>query len=367
MDLLKLMIDKLEECSLNYHLIEMLKMFINKSGSVFAKTIPKEFREKINDFCNRKCESANHFLLVDIKEKLDEWIDNIQPKRAKTNQVVIKSNDKERMFKSVYSSYQEDETQLIDVLINENIQPTDFIEVGISFLPDQKIDDIYYFTSFICSSMDYLINKNKKKHKKQLDKEQINKFKELIEQFKEKDVVSDNSYIWYFVSVLISNLIIFDLLTIKDARELHEAISNNKWNEIDDLKWFLHDFHDFSETIENYTLVNEIKEGAKGFKEILDALKMPDLINTFDSKLKKFIFKQRQEQDAHISRLIAVSIVRSIFSSIRLGKEKSTKKYHNLLQYALSKQEKAIKESIDEEYENDPEFPIKKEDFLPQC
>jgi len=234
-----------------------------------------------------------------------------------------------------------------------SINPKDFLEAGISFFPDQKKDDIYYFTSFICYSLEKLTSKNK-----------INSsFKQVLEQwikdFIDKNTEQDNSYIWYFFSVLIVNMVLFDLLSIKDAKDLHKTIDGEEWNDdrlIEDIKWFLHDFNDYSETRESKTIKDE---KSWKFREIQNALKMPDTLKKKNCDPKKITY----------TRLVVEAIIRSISFSIQNIKGNRIEKYTSVLKEAYKAQTKAIEESNNEVYEYNPDLEniLKKDDFLAQC
>ncbi|KAH0795024.1 MIF4G domain containing protein [Histomonas meleagridis] len=349
LQMLEKLLNYLEEDNIHPHHVEMLKSFILSAGINFTKTVEKKkpgIWEKLNLLANRKdIPSRLHFLLLDVEEVKNKWLKNEQVNLE--NKIEVKEKPKKEeissLVRSAFSTFQEDDSKIPSEI--EGLSFYDFLNSALDILPDQT-HDTYDFCYFVAYFM------TEKKPKVALDDNNIiNLLNDYVAKFANEDMVEDVPKIWQMFTMLLLQMIIKSIISMDKATKIHEAIpGSGKWNMVNDMKWYLDDYHDFYQPIHI--------EG-KCTMEIVKALEIPATIQKE--------FNENYRNNFKMSKLIAIAIVRSVFAKLRYIENPTVndiKKYVPYLSIAMEKLEKIVLEAIDAEMDGFDEFSFSKEEVI---
>ena len=275
-----------------------------------------------------------HFILIDTKEILEKVYSGggLEDVKVEKNTETFKS-----IVRSAFATWLDNDTAIPAEI--GNMKSSDFLEGSLLFLPD--CDDHYSLSYFIC-----FVLKKRPKNPEALKAV----FQACLNGFVEQGVEKDSPHIYEHISILLCQMIINNVITVEEAKGVHQLINGSpEWDPINDLKYYILDYHDFSESPD---LPKDYPN-----KEIWEALHMPSTINS--PKINSMTLR--------MSRLLAISVVRSVFAQANLNGEltqtSQLDKWKNPLKTAMNKQGKAFEESAKEELRNN-ESPITYEQLV---
>ena len=152
----------------------------------------------------------------------------------------------------------------------------------------------------------------------------------MIKEFKENGVAEDFPGIWAAISDLTMLLMLNGIVALADLQEIHKEITDNQWDYINDIKWYLFFNYDFSKSLQ-----------APGVRddEILCIIKMPTILNSHKMEIP------------YMSRMIAISIIRTIFTKQEKADMRELsqipEKYRPVIKLCLDKQNDATLDEVD--------------------
>ena len=267
------------------HHIEMINSFYLDLDSKYAHQIEEtngNMWEKI-DLCMElpQLPKRLYFLLLDVKENRDKWINNIN--HEELNSKNQSSNKNKGLIRSAFVEYCES-NKIPDPVLGSR----DFLSAALEIFPDQT-QHYFDFCDFITKT---LVKLNCKRITI------LPVLKQQIKKYQSQQIEQECPSIWPNISTLINMFLLNNLLFSSQANEVHHLISSSVWNFENSMKWYLHDFHDFSEPV-----YIDSQDNRNWPLEIIDALRMPNTITSQQTKIP-------------MSRLICVSLIRSIFQKL---------------------------------------------------
>ncbi|OHT13963.1 hypothetical protein TRFO_15732 [Tritrichomonas foetus] len=300
------------------HYIEMLFNFVKAAGPEFVRNESKETWEKLTKLVQRQdIRNRLHFLLLDIQEIVENWLNG---KDIKSDELKKNPETSKSLVRNGFASFLENDKDIPNEVVS--LRSQDFFSGSMLCFPD--IDDAYDFSYYQC----FVLKKQKGFNKGDI----IDILNKSIDSYIEQSLDSDCPHLWENFSTLLCQLMINSMISLEDARAIHANIKTSpEWDPLNDLKYFIHDNHDFSEAI-------EIQNNALPL-EICEALKMPITINN------------KKLTNLRMSRIVAVAVVRSAFYQFRKQNcpQNGMQNWKVPLSNAFKKQEKAFREAVDDE------------------
>ncbi|OHS93584.1 hypothetical protein TRFO_40145 [Tritrichomonas foetus] len=266
--------------------VEMIHSFYLNIGQEIANLLEKflpEMWESIEQ-CMRSptLKKRFYFLLVDVIEKRDKWIKNIQTKEQVSQKSAQSSTDHMNNVRGAFSTYM-DSYSIPEI----NLKSRDFFYASMDIFPDQSKNN-FDFCEFICGALHQM----KAQHK---DIKTV--LTNRVSRFRDQKIENECPYFWANVSTLINMLLIKKLLSLHEAKDIHNNFPEKIWNYENSLKWYIHDYHTFADPI--YLSPND-----QWPMEIMDALAMPQNIDNLPPEIP-------------MSKLITVSLIRTLNQKFR--------------------------------------------------
>lgn len=300
---LKMMIEKLQGRVVSEQHVEMLNSFLLVSNESFIKSIPNDFWDTFFSIFKRELPSRIHFLMNDIEEVYSKYISGITIKKQEFKEPQI-SDQNIKIVRNSFVNYAEGEEAYC------KLNCKSFLEAVFKMFPDH-LNDSYLFIEFVCEVLSQITQKS----------DDLSKI--LSDNFKycrNNKIETDFLDIWCVFDDFLCMLLIKDLITINEHKRICKYFPKEHSDNINNaIKWFIYDHFEFYKSIITKSIQSQ---------EIKDALAMPSIIeNTFQPNLK-------------MSRLIAVSIIRSILFKISEDTNplQSISKYKDYLSYTYEKQ-----------------------------
>lgn len=336
-DAFKAIVSRLEEESVNPHHIMMLSTFVERCGPQCVRNFPAALWQSVEGILTRESIPRRlHFIIQDVIEMKNCWIAGRQMER-KQDQASESDIDKLlREVRSAYTDYYDDDSTFPSV----NLTAPEFARGAMEFLPTVKEDDCGFFAMFVSG---VLLNITKGKKDRELKDSIAKAVGTAVARLAQGKIESDVPHVWKMVSVVLCELMLKSIIEVRAAEGIHYTFDPDPWDILDDLKWYIFDFYDFSEAVDL---------GKFPFPEIAEAMMMPD-------RITKRILEIR------MSRLTATALVRSVF--VKLPQERcgldSVKVYRDFLRRAFERQRRAFDEAVAEEFRSADRFAFSREEF----
>lgn len=325
--------DTLEKTPIHSTHIEMLHTFVQAAGAGFICKVNQQLWKRLDKTSQSKdLKSRYQFMLTEIIEMKNKYIkDGIQ----NLGELEIKEI-KEDTINTVRAAYEDYKNNEFEIPIITTEAP-DFLQAALQLLIDYP-SEIFTYLRFITDVM---------KDKKAYADDVLEIVKHQMEEFKENKVIDDFRGLWVAISDLAVMLMLNGIIAYAEASEIHSLITDDVWDCINDIKWWLFDNWDFSEPLQ-----------APGVRddEIALVVKMPKILN--DTKVTV----------THMSRMICIAVIRTIFTRQEKNKLPSLsmvpKHFRELLSICLKKQEQTTLDEIDALLHITRFFDFTVEDFI---
>lgn len=336
-DAFKAIVSRLEGETVNPHHIAMLSVFVEKSGPECVRNFPTALWQNVEGLLTQNSVPRRlHFVVQDVIEMRDCWIHGREMKK-KQDQAAESDIDKLlREVRSAYTDYYDDDSTFPSV----SLTAPEFARGAMEFLPTVKADDCGFFAMFVSG---VLLNITKGKKDRELKDSIAKAVGTAVARLAQGKIESDVPHVWKMVSVMLCELMLKSIIDVRAAEGIHHSFDPDQWDVVNDLKWYIFDFYDFSEAVDL---------GKFPFPEIAEAMMMPERIT-------------KHMLEIRMSRLTATALVRSVF--VKLPQERcgldSVKAYRDFLRRAFEKQRRAFDEAVAEEFRAADRFTFSKEDF----
>ncbi|EAY12091.1 MIF4G domain containing protein [Trichomonas vaginalis G3] len=294
--------------------IEMLHHFVVNAGANFIIKVNPQMWRRLDVVAQSKLLKPRfQFMIYEIVEVKNKYI---KKGIEQLDELDIKEIKEETIntVRGAFDDYKTNDFEL-PVLI---IEAPDFFQAALQLIIDFP-NDLFTFLRFIVDVM---------RDKKAYADDIVQIMEHQVSEFKENDVISDFRGLWTALSDLSIMFLLNGIIGYAEADDIHRMFSDKAWDCMNDIKWWLFDNWDFSESLQ-----------APGVRddEINLIVKMPKII--FDKEVKI----------TYMSRMICISIFRTIFTRMEKDGKRSLKDVpkhlHKLLRLCVSMQENA---SLDE-------------------
>lgn len=276
------LIQGLEAPQIAASIVEMFLIFVQNCGVEFAKKVPEAtWNRFIRVKHGRDLTSRVKYLLEDVEEIYNEQVLG----KPKTDKIEIKpleqhSETKVYIVRDSFTNYKEGSEATVELPVDE------FLRAASSMFPDQTRDPMTY-CEFICDILE-----PKHPDKKIL----IDILGKCAAEYCQNKIEGDSPKMWSLFDDLLYYMILRKFLDCEDVKIIMNSFPAEHESYIENgMKWFLLDKHYFSKEIDLPNFPSS---------EVRQALMMPKIIH------------QEFQPSMLYSRLIAISIIRSIASAI---------------------------------------------------
>jgi hypothetical protein len=307
------------------HHVEMLGSLVEGAGQEFARGVSEEIWNNLNELIeDRSISPRLRFLMKDVSDRVNDWL------LGRPRRIVVRrdagSDGRLPKVRSAFSDFLDDESRVPRM----DLSPRDFLEAALELLPDQAEKDpqaycVFIRTVLMSARMD--------------PREPMDILVKGVERFQEQNLDADCPQLWLWMTKLLCEMIIYGLVSLGDAEVIRSRFGGDRWDPVEDLKWYIYDTHDFSQEVD----CRNIRDDRDRLREIKDALSLPR------------VMRQGRQDRIGMSRLIAVGVVRTACNMLqdrRGGDWKGAFGSRSCVDYvrrAGKCQERAFKEAMMEE------------------
>ena len=292
----------------------MLHAFISNAGAEFVQKIDSRLWIKLDTIIAKKdIKPRLKYLLIEVVEQKNKYVN--QTEAEVPVQITAPKEDSIQLVRAYFDDYRNDEQ-----IPQFSMQAPDFFGSALQLLQDYP-RETFLFSRFVCEVMIKL---------QAYADDVVEVCQLMIKELRDNGVQDDFPGIWAAISDMTMWMMLNGVLAVSDLQEIHKMITTEKWDYLNDIKWYLFFNYDFSKSLQTPGVRDE---------EISLIVKMPSILNA------KII------EIPYLSRMICISIVRTILTA----QEKQglrelneiPEKYRSLLILCIEKQKIATLDEVD--------------------